>query len=177
MYAQSVFIYKLRQVMAKGFVVGLRETIHDYDDMSDSYTSIVVSDTQFQSKGEKMFYKDASASTWNTEPLEDPFDFLMNILDGTGVEQAYALQDNKAIIIWTENDGWISASKLRELFVPKGLFQRPSLDDAQPTSLKCLSAKIAFDTIGPLKMREYAHVMDYEVIMCVFQPRVWWVPM
>jgi hypothetical protein len=175
MYAQSAFILKFMHILRKGAIVGLRETVHDYDDAVGHYISIIVSDRQFQCKGGNMFCKNASSLTWDEHPLVEPFNFLLDVLNGGGVEQAYIIKDDKETIVWTEMNGWMSSINMRKLFVPKGMSKRQFLCNDKATSLKCLCAKIAFDAQGPVRMREFKHYMDFEVQALVFKPCVWWV--
>lgn len=175
MYAQSAFTLKFMNVLRKGVIVGLRETIHDYDDVVGNYVSIVVSDRQFRWERGVMFCKNASSFKWDEQPLIEPFNFLLDILNEGGVEQAYVVENNKETIIWTETDGWMSAKKMRMLFIPKGVLTKPTLCYNQANSLKCLCAQIAFNAQGPIKMLEFKHYMDFEVQTLVFKPCVWWV--
>ena len=177
MFAQSVFINRFLRVLEKGVEVGLRETIHDYDSVEERYVSIVVSDTVFKVKSGLVFSRDASSTVWGLLPLPIPFYDLMEILDGGGVEEAYINKDGKETTIWTETNGWISSREMQHLFVPKGLLLKPTLECCQATSLKCLSAMVAFETLGPLKMMEIEHCMDYEVRCHIFKPVSWWVPL
>lgn len=178
MYAQSVFIYRVMHVLRTGVVVGLRETIHDYDDETGEYVSIVVEDMQFKRTGRRIMYKDATTQIWRT--LLDPFTFLLHILYGGGVEEAYVVRDGIETTIWTEYYGWMHASKMHHLLVSKEILRIPPSSwsqDKKEQSLKCMSAMVMFNEVGPLKMKEIKHFMDYEVQSYIFRPVVWWIAM
>lgn len=162
------------KLLKKGVIVGLRETIHDYDDVAEKIVSIVVSDKQFHLKGGQLFCKYDDAG-WNPHPLLEPTNHLLDILDNGGVEEVYVIHNEQEMIVWTETDGWISTKKIRQMFMPKGLMQRPTLDYEPMSSLKCLSAVIAFETFGYSTMRDLQHMVDFEVSSLLFKPRVWWV--
>jgi hypothetical protein len=191
MFLEDTFVVNLLSIVKRGVIVCLKETIDDYDHENDTYYTVLINSRLFKYVNGKIYCKGGSVmypppnvydDGWEIEPLADPYDFFINIIDEGCLEKVCVCDDDKEIAydIWTNQEGWMNGDMLKESMCPRGLKQsiiegmtQDSLKKNKP--LKVLCAMVALETLGPLKLSEYAMYMDYEVYQEVFKPVAWWI--
>jgi hypothetical protein len=187
MFAYSVWINKLFDTLGMGYVVGIRETIDDYDHETDKYVTIVTNDRQFRVRSGGVYCKGGSvmfpkpltdADGWEFEPIANPYYFFDDLLDNGCVQDVYIYRDDKASVpIWNNQTGWLSRREIIKRAVP-ALFGKcvdVECEGKYEQSLKVLSGLVALEVVGPLYLKMMEYCFDYETREKLLKPKVWWI--
>lgn len=190
MFAYSVWINKMFDTLRMGYVVGVRETIDDYDHVSETYVSIVVNERQFRARGGSVYCKGGSVmfpvpvtgeDGWEVEPIEDPYRFFEDLLDNGCVEDVYIVCDDKPNVpIWSNQTGWLTRREIVKQAIPSAFHDKcvdSECEEKPLSSLKVLAGLVALEVVGPLCVKEMEYCIDYETYKSLLKPKVWWVPL
>jgi hypothetical protein len=191
MFAYSVWMNKMFEVLRYGCVVGVREALDDYDYETEQYVVCYTNDRQFRVVGGKVYCNGGSvlfprpvtdSDGWEVEPIEDPFAFFEDLLDNGNVQEVYVSHEaGKKHTVWNCNDGWSSGRAILECVIPPAFVNNKCCTEKETTCckalmpLKVLAGLVSLEVVGPMALKEFEYCFDTETINSVLKPVAWWV--
>lgn len=190
MFAYTVWINKLFDILEYQTVVGIKEALDDYDYETEQYVVSYTNDRQFRVKSGNVYCRGGSVTYsrpvtdedgWEIEPLENPFHFFEDLLDNGCVQEVYVFHEDThehhSIPIWDAVNGWLPKREIIKCIVSPSFLKKSDTEVVHKPvlSLKVLAGLVTLDVIGPMCMREIEYCLDKETCQGVLKPSSWWI--
>ena len=109
---------------------------------------------------------------WEIEPVDERILDDMFQCDNT----VYVEVGGERVQLWDYYNGWDNSKNFLNGNWLEGMTRAEEVKEEQGVmSLKLLAAEAARENMGIIAVKEYEHIMDYEVREKMFKPCSWWI--